>query len=48
MDSRAVQRILAVADAQESGGLLERFGADAGDFVELLARAEAAVLVAII
>ena len=47
MDSRAIQRILAVADAQESGGLLERFGADAGNFIQLRARAEAAVFVAV-
>jgi hypothetical protein len=38
---------LAVADAQETGSLLVGFGTDGGDFVELLARAEAAVLVAV-
>ena len=43
-----IQRIFAVADAQETGGLLVRFGADAGNFVELLARTEAAVLVAVV
>jgi len=47
MDGSAIQRILAVADAQETGSLLVRFGTDAGDFVELLARAEAAMLVAV-
>jgi len=47
MDGGAIQRISAAADAQETGGLLVRFDANAGDFVELLARAEAAVLVAI-
>ena len=47
MDGSAIQRILAVADAQETGGLLEGLGADAGNFVELRARAEAAMLVAV-
>jgi hypothetical protein len=48
MDGSAIQRILAVADAQETGSLFVSFGTDAGDFVELLARAEAAMLVAVI
>ena len=47
MDSRAIQRILAVADAQETGSLLVRFGPDAGDFVELFARAKASMFVAV-
>jgi hypothetical protein len=47
MDGSAIQRILAVADAEETNSLIVGFGTDAGDFVELLARAEAAMLVAV-
>ena len=32
MDGRHVERIVAVADAQKAGGLLEGLGADAGNF----------------
>ena len=47
MDGRAIQRVFAVPDAQETGSLLVRFGTDSGNFVELLARVEAAVLVSV-
>ena len=47
MDGGAVQRVFAIANAQETGGLLKRLGADAGNFVELRPRAEAAMLIAI-
>ena len=47
MDGGHVERVIAVADAQEAGGLLKGFGADAGTFKHLRARAEAAVLIAI-
>jgi hypothetical protein len=41
-----VEGVIAIADAEEAGGLLERLGADAGDLKNLLARAEAALLIA--
>ena len=47
MHSSAIQRILAVANTQEAGGLLEGLGADAGNFVQLRPGAESSVLVAI-
>ncbi len=43
-----VERIFAIANAQESGSLLEGLGPDAGNLHQLRARAEAAVLVAIL
>jgi hypothetical protein len=36
MDGSAIQRILAVADAQETGSLLMRFGTDAGTLLSCL------------
>ena len=47
MDGGAVERVLAVSDAKEAGGLLEGFGADTGNLVELGAGAELSVLVAV-
>ncbi len=47
MDGGAVEWILAVSDAKEAGGLLEGFGADTGNLVELGAGAELSVLVAV-
>ena len=47
MDGGAVERVLAVADAKEAGGLLEGFGADAGDLVELRAGAKFSMRIAI-
>ncbi len=47
MDGGAVEGVLAVSDAQEAGGLLEGFGADTGNLVELGAGAELSVLVAV-
>ena len=43
-----VQRILAIAYAQESGRLLERLRPDTGHFPQLHARTETPVLVAIL
>ena len=40
-----VEGLFAVTNAEESGGLLECFGADAGDLLELGAGAEASVLI---
>src|ERR1700722_5606563 len=47
MDGGAVEGVLAISDAKEAGGLLEGFGADTGNLVELGAGAELAVLVAV-
>jgi hypothetical protein len=47
VDGSHVEEVVAVADTEEAGGLLEGLGANAGDFVELGAGAEAAVLVAV-
>jgi hypothetical protein len=47
MNGSGIQRILAVTYAQETGGLLKGLCADAGDFGELLARMEAAMLVTV-
>ena len=47
MNRRAIDGVLAVADAEEAGGLLEGFGSDAGNLGELGARAKLSVLVAI-
>jgi len=33
MDGGAVERVLAIANAQEPGGLLKGLGADAGDLL---------------
>ena len=41
-----VEGVIAVADAQEAGGLLEGLGADAGHLLQLHAGAETAVLIA--
>ena len=46
MNGGDVQRVIAVADAQEAGSLLEGLGADAGHGGQLHARAEAAVFIA--
>ena len=48
MDGGHVQRIFAIANAQESGRLLERLGADARHILQLSARAEASVFIAIL
>ncbi len=47
MDGAGVERVRAVADAEEAGGLLEGFRPEAGDLQQLLARLEGAVLVAV-
>ena len=46
MDARDIQRMIASADAQEAGSLLECLGADAGHRVQLHSGAKAAVLIA--
>ena len=46
MDGAGVERVLAVADAQEPGGLLERLRPEALDLLQLLPGDERAVLVA--
>ena len=46
MNGGHIERIVAVADAQEAGGLLEGLGADAGHRGQLHARAETAVFIA--
>ena len=48
MDGGHVERVLAAADAQEAGGLFEGLGAEARHGHQLHARAEAAVLVAVL
>jgi hypothetical protein len=47
MDGSGIQRVFTITYAQETGGLLKGLRADAGDFVELLARTEAAMLIAV-
>ena len=47
MDGGAVEGVLAISNAKEAGGLLEGFGADAGNLVELRAGAELSMLVAV-
>ena len=47
MDGGAVERVLAVPDAQEADGLLAGFGADTGNLVELGTGADLSVLVAV-
>ncbi len=46
MDGGAVERVGGVLDAEEAGGLLESLGAEAGDFEQLGAGGEGALLVA--
>ncbi len=46
MNGGDVERIIAVADSQEAGGLLESLGSDAGYGCQLYSRAEAAVFIA--
>ena len=46
VDGGGIERVLAAADAEEAGGLLEGFFAEARDFLQLLARGEGAVFVA--
>ena len=43
----AIERVFSITNAEEAGGLLEGFRADTWDFIELLARAELTVLIAI-
>ena len=47
VDGGGVERLVAVADAQEAGGLLEGLGAEAGHLLERGAVGEGAVLVAV-
>ncbi len=46
MNGGDVERVIAVADSQEAGGLLEGLGADAGHGGQLNAGTETAVFVA--
>jgi len=45
VDAGAIERVLRIADAQEAGGLFERFRAHAGHFLQRSAGLEGAVLV---
>ena len=47
MDGAGIQRVLAAADAQEAGGLLEGLGSQPGHFADGFAVGEGAVLVAV-
>ena len=48
VDRGHVERLIAAANAQEAGGLLERLGAEAGDGAQIEARTETAVLIAVL
>ena len=47
MHRSAIERILAIANAQEAGCLLKGLGADAGNFIELRSGAEFSMLIAV-